>query len=81
MKRRYKNQCDQDSDWQDFFCGLASFYLLCLILLWFTDRIGFWHWTIYGAAAAAILFAGIKIGRKAKERAGREKKGHIHNAA
>ena len=50
----------------DILRRLGIFYIIYVLLLWFTDRANFWHWVIYGAAVVIIIFIGITFWKKAK---------------
>ncbi|XOB46393.1 MAG: restriction endonuclease [Candidatus Nealsonbacteria bacterium] len=55
----------------DILWRLGIFYIIYILLLWFTDRANFWHWVTYGAAVVIIIFVGITFWKKAKFKKGK----------
>jgi HJR/Mrr/RecB family endonuclease len=67
MKPDYRSQYKKEKDdlWKPIE-GITIFYVIYLILQWFTNRANFWRWVLYGLVAVFVLFGGVIIWRKIK---------------
>ncbi|MFH0890651.1 MAG: restriction endonuclease [Candidatus Liptonbacteria bacterium] len=55
MKRRGKSEYKRKNDILDFVIGVVGLYVIYLLLLFYTDRVNFWRWVIYGFGGALSL--------------------------
>jgi len=78
MKPRNK-QYAEDDDLLNLISGLFVFYIVYLILLWFTDRANFWRWVLYGLGIVIMLLVGIFAWQKIKKKRNQKKKDYIIN--
>lgn len=59
MARRYKRQYAEEDNLWDLIKGLGGFYVVYLILQYFTNRANFWKWFLYGLLFVIILIGGM----------------------
>lgn len=67
MRRRKYYYKDDDSLWQ-LISGIGVFYILYLVLQYFTNRTNFWRWVIYGIVAVIGFITIIFLWREVKYR-------------
>ncbi|MDD2646485.1 MAG: restriction endonuclease [Patescibacteria group bacterium] len=68
MKRSYKDRYNDGNDFANLVTGIIVFYLLYLVLLWFTNKANFWRWLLYGFGVVALSFIGVLVWRRMKEK-------------
>jgi restriction system protein len=65
-RRRYYYKDDDSLD--RIIYGIGVFYILYLVLQYFTNRANFWRWVIYGVVAVIVFVAIIFLWREVKYR-------------
>lgn len=77
MTKRYKRQRKDEDNLYDFSALIIFFYIIYLLLEWFTDRTVFWHWLAYGVGAIILLLVSIFSWHKIKEKVYQKKRSNV----
>lgn len=75
VRRRY----DEEDNLSSFIAVVVVFYILYLLLEWFTNKANFWRWLAYGLGVVILLLAGVFSWHKIKEKLRQRKSDYIIN--